>query len=108
MHSIFHGWQLAYKDLENAKDKIFCILENGSTTCKLVYYITDKKDKEKTLKSLISDNLYTYKEIKTGNLKIYKVTEDNKVNYIRHNIKIDDIDIKNLDELFIKTYQEYE
>ena len=108
LHSIFHGCQINFKEINDSKDTIFCVLEQGLNTGKCIYYKKIIQDKEWILKSLISDNTYDKNIIEGSKVRIYKVSESNKLSYIYNNITIEDEEITNVNELFLKTYKEYE
>lgn len=105
MHKIWHGCRLSYDEFVQSKDKVFCVLQKGFNTSKLVYYTKE----DETLKSLINDDTYNLEDCKV--LQIYEVSNENKISYIEHNVPIENIKELNnteLDDLFIKTYKEFE
>lgn len=109
MNKIFHGGQLTIKEINNSDKNIFCILEQGLNTCKLVYYIKEKQDNKWILKSIISDNVYGETEINNNSIKVHQVTDNNKINYIINNEPSIEVgEIEDIDELFLKTYKQYE
>lgn len=98
MKKVHHSMKLTPTEIKNSKDKIFCIWETNGITCKSIYYI---KEKDKLI-SLIDDKVYDISNIE--NVKVYEVTENNKLKYIKEYSK-DEIDIKNIDDIFIKLYK---
>ena len=97
MKRTYYSMKLTPTEIKDSKDKIFCIWETNGITCKSIYYI---KDKDK-LNSLIDDKCYDISHIE--NVKVYEVTKDNKLSYIKEYSK-DEIDINNIDDVFIKLY----
>lgn len=97
MKKTYYSMKLTLDEIKNSKDKIFCIWETNGVTCKTIYYT---KDKDK-LNSLIDDKSYDISHIE--NVKVHEVTKDNKLSYIKEYSK-DEIDIKNIDDVFIKLY----
>lgn len=97
MKKTYYSIKLTPTEIKTSKDNIFCIWETNGVTCRSVYYI---KEKDK-LNSLINDNSYDISHIE--NVKVYEVTEDNKLNYIK-DYSNDEIDTKNIDDIFIKLY----
>lgn len=97
MKRTYYSMKLTPTEIKDSKDKIFCIWETNGITCKSIYY-TKEKDK---LNSLIDDKGYDVSHIE--NVKVYEVTKDNKLSYIKEYSK-DEIDIKNIDDIFTKLY----
>lgn len=97
MKKVYYSMKLTPTEIKNSKDKIFCIWETNGLTCRSVYYIKE----EDKLNSLINDNSYDISQLET--VKVYEVTEDNKLNYIK-DYSNDEIDTKNIDDIFIKLY----
>lgn len=105
MHKIWHGGKLDYDEFIKSKDNIFCVLQKGFNTSKMIYCIK----KNSILKGIISDNTYELKDIKS--LQIYEVSKNHKINYIKNNTTIENLEeltLKELDELFIRIYKEFE
>lgn len=98
MKKTYYSMKLTPTEIKDSKDKIFCIWETNGITCKSIYYI---KEKDKLI-SLIDDKVYDISNIE--NVKVYEVTENNKLKYIKEYSK-DEIDIKNIDDIFIKLYK---
>ena len=98
MKKTYYSMKLTPTEIKDSKDKIFCIWETNGITCKPIYYI---KEKDKLI-SLIDDKVYDISNIE--NVKVYEVTENNKLKYIKEYSK-DEIDIKNIDDIFIKLYK---
>lgn len=98
MKKTYYSMKLTLDEIKNSKDKIFCIWETNGVICRSVYYIKENNK----LNSLINDNSYDISHIE--NVKVYEVTEDNKLNYIK-DYSNDEIDTKNIDDIFIKLYK---
>lgn len=97
MKKTYYSMKLTPAEIKDSKDKIFCIWETNGITCKSIYY-TKEKDK---LNSLIDDKSYDVSHIE--NVKVYEVTKDNKLSYIKEYSK-DEIDVDNIDDIFTKLY----
>lgn len=97
MKKTYYSMKLTPTEIKDSKDKIFCIWETNGITCKSIYY-TKEKDK---LNSLIDDKSYDVSHIE--NVKVYEVTKDNKLSYIKEYSK-DEIDVDNIDDIFTKLY----
>lgn len=108
MHLIYHGMQLNYKEIINAKDKIYCVFEKGINASKTRYCMREKQDNKDILKSIISDEAYDISDINNKSIIVYQVKDNHKLRYINNNISIDEDEIENLDDLFLNTYKEYE
>lgn len=97
MKKTYYSMKLTPSEIKDSKDKIFSIWETNGITCKSIYYI---KEKDK-LNSLINDNSYDISHI--DNVKVYEVTENNKLKYIQE-YSHDEINRSDIDDIFIKLY----